>query len=143
MLNHLTFLEDERNIYSGETLSNFENKVRVLKIELTTLLKNLKRKRKKIVGYGAAAKGNILTNYFNIGPAILDYIVDSTPYKQGLFTPGKHISVYEENRLTIDKPDYALILAWNFADEIIEKEKDFRKNGGKFIIPIPDVRIIS
>ena len=142
-VNHLISLEEHYNIYDRNTLGDFANKVEALKIELTTLLKNLKRKRKKIVGYGAAAKGNILTNYFDIGPETLDYIVDSTPYKQGLFTPGKHISVYEENRLTIDKPDYALILAWNFADEIIEKEKDFRKNGGKFIIPIPDVRIIS
>src|SRR3990167_4310727 len=142
IVNHLTFLEDERNIYSGETLSNFENKVRVLKIELTTLLKNLKRKRKKIVGYGAAAKGNILTNYFDIGPETLDYIVDSTPYKQGLFTPGKHIPIYAENRLTIDRPDYVLILAWNFAEEIIKKEMTFRKLGGKFIIPIPKLKVV-
>ena len=142
IVNHMAFPEEEHNIYNRDTLSDFARKVGSLKIELTTLLKNLKRKRKKIVGYGAAAKGNVLTNYFNIGPEILDYIVDSTPYKQGLFTPGKHIPIYAENRLTIDRPDYVLILAWNFAEEIIKKEMTFRKLGGKFIIPIPKLKVV-
>jgi len=134
--------QEESDFYNKKTLRGFATRVATLKIELLNLLNNLKKKGKRIVGYGAAAKGNILTNYFNIGPEILDYIVDSTPYKQGLFTPGKHIPVYAENRLTIDRPNYVLILAWNFADEIIEKEKDFRKNGGKFIIPIPKLKIV-
>src|SRR3989344_5150638 len=142
MVKNMISVEEKYGIYIKKTLSAFSYRVDTLKIELMNLLRHLKRKRKKIVGYGAAAKGNILTNYFNIGPKILDYIVDSTPYKQGLFTPGKHIPVYRENRLAIDKPDYALILAWNFADEIIEKEKTFRKLGGKFIIPIPKLRIV-
>ena len=142
MVKNMISVEEKYGIYNKKTLSAFSYRVDTLKIELMNLLRHLKRKRKKIVGYGAAAKGNILTNYFNIGPKILDYIVDSTPYKQGLFTPGKHIPVYRENRLAIDKPDYALILAWNFADEIIEKEKTFRKLGGKFIIPIPKLRIV-
>src|SRR3989338_1312781 len=142
MVKNMISVEEKYGIYNKKTLSAFSYRVDTLKIELMNLLRHLKRKRKKIVGYGAAAKGNILTNYFNIGPKILDYIVDSTPYKQGLFTPGKHIPVYRENRLAIDKPDYALILAWNFADELIEKEKTFRKLGGKFIIPIPKVKIV-
>lgn len=141
-ISNLISQEKSLDINSTKTLDEFANKVETLKAGLITLLSELKRNAKKIVGYGAAAKGNILTNYFDIGPEILDYIVDSTPYKQGLFTPGKHIPVYAESRLLIDKPDYALLLAWNFAEEIIEKEKAFRKLGGKFIIPIPKLRIV-
>ena len=142
MVKNMISIEEKHGIYNKKTLSAFAYRVDTLKIELLNLLHSLKHKGKRIVGYGAAAKGNILTNYFDIGPEILDYIVDSTPYKQGLFTPGQHIPVYGETKLAIDKPDYALILAWNFAEEIVEKEKAFRKVGGKFIIPIPKVRII-
>lgn len=139
---YLINLEERNNIYSKESLQSFAGNVKQLKIDLLNLLASLKKEGKRIVGYGAAAKGNVLTNYFGLGTETIDYIVDSTPYKQGLFTPGKHIQVVSEKRLLEDKPDYAVIFAWNFADEIIRKEKDFRNNGGKFIIPIPNVRIV-
>lgn len=141
-LNYFVALDKKYYIYNKRTFTNFTQKIELLKIDLLNLLRQLKHKGKKIVGYGAAAKGNILTNYFDIGIETLDYIVDSTPYKQGLFTPGKHIPVHGESRLIIDKPDYALLLAWNFAEEIIEKEKTFRKLGGKFIIPSPKLKIV-
>lgn len=139
---YLISLENKYNIYSVNSLDEFAQNVENLKFDLLRLLRDLKKKGKMIVGYGAAAKGNVLTNYFGIGNNLLDYIVDSTPYKQGLFTPGKHIPVFSEKKLLEDKPDYALILAWNFADEIVRKEKEFRKKGGKFIIPIPAIKII-
>lgn len=141
-VHYLISLEKNYNLYSKKTLSGFAKKVENLKYDLTTLLKTIKQEKRRVVGYGAAAKGNVLTNYFRITNKILDYIVDSTPYKQGLFTPGTHIPVVGENILHHDNPDYILILAWNFADEIMEKERAFRKNGGKFIIPIPEVKIL-
>ena len=139
---YLISVEENYEIYSKKALLQFANRVENMKSELMSLLTDLKRKRKRIVGYGAAAKGNVLANYFGIDTGILDYIVDSTPYKQGLFTPGTHIPIFGESKLAEDKPDYALIFAWNFADEIIEKERNFRKNGGKFIIPIPKIRVL-
>jgi len=141
-LEYLISLELRAGLYSKKTLLDFSSQIEILKLDLRKMLANLKKSKKRIIGYGAAAKGNVLTNYFGISTKILDYIVDSTPYKQGLFTPGMHIPVYGEGRLFEDKPDYALILAWNFADEIIEKQKAFRRRGGKFIIPIPKVRIV-
>jgi len=142
VVDYLISLEEERGLYNKKSYDKFAKRISNLKVGLNGLLASLKIKRKKIVGYGAAAKGNVLTNFFGIGPKLLDYIVDSTSYKQGLYTPGKHIPVYPESRLLIDMPDYALILAWNFSDEIIEKQKTFRKKGGKFIIPIPKIKIV-
>lgn len=138
-LEYLLDLEKQKNLDKKETYDVFSQKVSELKIELTKLINSLKKDGNKIIGYGAAAKGNVLTNFFNIGKNKLDYIADSTPYKQGLYTPGMNIPVYAENRLRKDKPDYILILAWNFADEIMEKQESFC---GRFIIPLPEVKII-
>lgn len=141
-LNFLLSLENQAGLYNKYTYDQFAKSVKDLKDELISTLQGLKKLNKRIVGYGAAAKGNVLTNYFGIDTKLIDYIVDSTPSKQGLYTPGKHIPIYPESRLLLDKPDFALILAWNFADEIMEKQKQFKRNGGKFIIPIPKVKII-
>ncbi len=135
-------VEKQKKLDKKETYDMFSEKVLNLKNELTGLINSLKKDGNKIVGYGAAAKGNVLTNFFNIGKDKLDFIVDSTPYKQGLFTPGMDIPVYAENRLQKDVPDYLLILAWNFANEIMEKQEAFRSKGGRFIIPLPEVKII-
>jgi hypothetical protein len=107
------------------------------------MLEQLKSEGKRIVGYGAPAKGNTLLNYCGVGADVLDYIVDESPLKHGLFTPGTHIEVLPTKHLREDRPDYALLLAWNYAKEIFEREQDFRRNGGKFIVPIPDPTIIS
>ncbi len=139
---YLINLEKELGLHEKETYDNFASRIFTLKEDLIKYLASLKKANKRIVGYGAAAKGNVLTNFFNIGTKTLDYIVDSVPYKQGLYTPGKHIPIFSEHKLVEDQPDYALILAWNFADEIIEKQKAFIKKGGKFIIPVPSIRTI-
>ena len=103
---------------------------------------NLKKEGKKIVGYGAPAKGNTLLNYFKIGPEILDYITDTTPTKQGTYTPGTHIPVVSPDILKKDRPDYILLLSWNYVNSILEKEKGLREKGVKFIIPVPNVIIV-
>ena len=135
-------LEEEKRIYKKERLEKFSNDVKEQKKELNMLLWKLKREGKKIVGISAPAKGNALTNYCKIGTDLLDYITEKSPLKIGKFTPGMHIPILSDSKLLEDKPDYGLILAWNFADEIIKNNEQFRKNGGKFIIPIPHPRIV-
>lgn len=141
-LNYLLSLEETAGLYNKKSYIQFAQDVLSLKSELLNLLTDIKKQKKRIVGYGAAAKGNVLTNFFGINTLMLDYIVDSTPQKQGLYTPGTHIPIKPESKLLSDMPDYTLILAWNFADEIMEKQRQYTKNGGKFIIPIPKIRII-
>lgn len=135
-------VEEQKKLNRRGTYDLFSQKVNNLKKELTELINSLKKDGNRIIGYGAAAKGNVLTNFLNIGKDKLDFIVDSTPYKQGLFTPGMNIPVYAENRLQKEVPDYVLILAWNFANEIMEKQESYRARGGRFIIPLPEVKII-
>lgn len=136
----------DREVAMGLTKSvtyvNFSKKIESNKKKLVDLLSELKAQGKKIVGYGAPAKGNTLLNYFHIGPDVLDYITDTTPAKQGTYTLGMRIPVVSPEKLLIDTPDYILLLSWNYADAIIEKEKDLRSRGVKFIIPVPDVRIV-
>ena len=97
---------------------------------------------KKVVGYGAPAKGNTLLNYFRIGPDVLDYLADRNPLKHGLYSPGMHIPVVPPSRLTSDKPEYVLLLAWNFQEEVLQQQSAYRELGGKFITPVPEVRIL-
>lgn len=118
---------------------NFDKKIGKIKNKLNSLLASLKKKNKIIVGFGAPAKGNILLNYFHIDNKIIDNVVDSTTYKQFRFTPGNHLQILPETTIYVKKPDYILLLAWNFADEIIAKHKEFK---GQFIIPLPDLKII-
>ncbi len=135
-------LEESKNIYKDKTYKEFADSVEEKKNQLSNLLRILKKSNYKIVGYGASARGNILLNYFGITNKTLDYIVDSTPYKQGLFTPGHHISIVSESKILKDMPDYVLLLAWNFKDEILKKQNAYRIKGGKFILIVPDVEII-
>ncbi len=135
-------LEQKKEILNPETYLKFRRKVDKVRHELVQLLWGLRLKNKQIVGYGASAKGNVMLNYCRIGPETLDYIVDSISYKQGKFTPGMHIPIFPEAKLIKDQPEYTLLLAWNFADEIIKKQAEYRKKGGKFILAIPKLRIV-
>lgn len=110
--------------------------------ELTRLLSELKASGSIISGYGASAKSSILLNYCRIGTDTLDYVSDTTPLKQGRYTPGTHIPIYSEDHFHKSPPDYALLLAWNYAGDILKKEKRYRDTGGKFIIPIPKPQIV-
>jgi SAM-dependent methyltransferase len=135
--------EKQKGLYSKKTYADFASRIKKLKTSVKKELLALRKQKKHIVGYGAAAKGNILLNYFLLGTDIFDYLVDSTPYKQGLFTPGTHIPIYDETRISETKPDYLVILAWNFTDEIIAKNKAHQKYGGKFLICVPAFSIIE
>lgn len=137
-------LKEEENLGLDDltTYRNFSDRVRKNKTELKKMLKGLKKQGKKIVGFGAPAKGNTLLNYFKIGTETLDYIVEDSVHKQGLFTPGMHIPVVSPSKLQKDQPDYIFILAWNFAEPIMLKLADYKKKGIRFILPVPKPQII-
>jgi methylation protein EvaC len=109
---------------------------------LRELLLGLKRQGKQIAGYGATSKGTIVLNYCNIGPDILDYISDTTPFKQGLYSPGKHIPIVPHEHFKSHPPDYALLSAWNHGAEILEKESAYVAAGGRFIVHLPTARVL-
>ncbi|PIN90854.1 hypothetical protein COU60_00735 [Candidatus Pacearchaeota archaeon CG10_big_fil_rev_8_21_14_0_10_34_76] len=141
-----SYLEEERNrgIESLQTYLDFARNVEKSKLELQNLVKSLKSQGKKIVGYAAASKGTIVLNYCNIGTETIDYISDSTPFKQGTYSPGKHIPIVSPEVFHEDKTvDYALLSAWNHADEIMQKEQDFVNRGGRFIVHYPEARILE
>lgn len=135
--------EIEKNIDKIEPYIKFSQSVKENKEKFFKLLKDLKNKNKKIVGYAAASKGTIVQNYCNIGTDIIDYISDSTPFKQGLYTPGMKIPIVSPDYFHKDNPDYAIIFAWNHQKEIINKEKEFLNRGGKFIVHLPEPHIIE
>ncbi len=121
---------------------DFATDVKKVKANLIEYIKNILLEGKKISGYGAPAKGNTLLNFCRINSSQIDYIVEDNNLKVGLFTPGSHIPVVKKDELIEDIPDYVLILAWNFAEEIIEKIKNLREKGVKFIVPLPEPRIV-
>lgn len=125
-----------------ETFKNFSKKPEGIKKDLLKLLKKLKKQNKVIVGYGASAKGNTLLQYSNIDKKYIDYIIDDAPIKQGKFTPGSHIPIFSSAYLKKKTPDYILILSWNHAKSIMEKESWVKKKGVKFILPVPKVKIV-
>jgi SAM-dependent methyltransferase len=125
-----------------ETYQKINENVSKLKSDIVALLEKIKSEGKRIAAYGAPAKGNILLNYFGINENYLDFIVDKSGVKQGLYTPGTHLLVYPVEKIYQEKPDYLLILCWNIADEVMEQLKDYHDAGGKFIIPIPNIKII-
>ncbi len=141
-VDELISLELKMELDKMETYHKFSGKVQELKVRLVSLLAKLKAEGKKIAGYGAAGKGNTLLNYFNIGPETLDFIADRSPHKVGFYTPGKRISIKAVELIASEKPDYLLILVWNFAEEVMQQQKAFHDAGGKFIIPIPEVKVV-
>ena len=135
--------EYELGLNRIEIYQKFSTKVEDLKENLKKLLNTLKKENNTIFGYGASAKGNVLLNYCNIGTDTLEFIIDTTPLKQGKLTPGTHIPVISpEKIMEKGEKDIALLLAWNYENEILEKEQSFRKQGGKFLVPIPEPRLI-
>ena len=133
--------EDRRGLFRAETYDRFRVRVEENRRELLRILSELKEAGRRIVGYGASARGNTLLNYYAIGPDTLDYIVDRNPLKHGLYSPGMHIPVVGPERLDEDDPDDMLVIAWNFADEIMRQLDGFRRGGGRFILPIPEPSI--
>jgi hypothetical protein len=135
-------VELDRKLDKKETYSAFAERTSAIRTGLLALLKDLRNSGKRVAAYGAPAKGNTLLNYCGITTDLIAYTVDKSPYKQNLYTPGTHMLIYHPDKLVQDMPHYVLLLAWNFADEILEQQKAYRDKGGKFIIPIPEIRIV-
>lgn len=133
--------EIKKDFHKVASYKNMERNVKKLKVELIDLLGKLRKEGKRIGGYGAPAKGNVLLNYFGISHHF-DFLVDKSIAKQGLYTPGTHMRIYPPSKIWEEKPDYLLILAWNISDEIVNEWQLFKRRGGKFIIPIPKLKVL-
>jgi len=121
----------------------FADQVKATKRQLLEFLIAARRQGKCIAGYGAPAKANTLLNYCGVRTDFIDYTVDRSPYKQGLFLPGTHIPIRHPDHIKETRPDYLLILPWNLTDEIVEQMGYIREWGGQFVVPIPEVRVIA
>jgi hypothetical protein len=133
--------EEAAWVHNPAVYASFRHRVDELRRKLVGLLQSLKSDGKRIAVYGASAKGSTLLNAFGIGSDLLDFVVDRSTVKQGRYTPGTHLKIYHPDHLLAARPDYCLLLTWNFAEEILEQQAGYRQRGGKFIIPIPDVKV--
>lgn len=121
--------------------ASFGEKVKATKRKLLTFLIAARDQGKSVAGYGAPGKGNTLLNYCGIRTDLMDFTVDRNPYKQGKFTPGTHIPIFSPERIRESRPDYLLILPWNFKEEIMNQMSYIREWGGRFVVPIPEVEV--
>jgi len=138
---NLILKEKQNGYHKIKTYKKIEKNVAKLKTKLTNLLGKIKKEGKMVGVYSAPAKGNILLNYFGIAKYI-SFIVDKSKAKQGLYTPGTHLLVHSLDKIIQEKPDYLLILCWNIATEVMKEQAEYKKRGGKFIIPIPEIKIV-
>lgn len=135
--------EDVLGLKLPETYDRLRRNIERSRDELMALLQDLKAQGKRVVGYGATSKSTTVTNYCGITPDLVEFISDTTPIKQGKFSPGTHIPVRPYTAFASRYPDYALLFAWNHGEEIMEKEQDFQNAGGKWIVYVPQVKIIG
>jgi hypothetical protein len=135
--------DEQRNGVAGSAYyEGFSRQVMSVRDELRRILGDLKAKGFRLAAYGAAAKGSTLLNYTGIGCETLDFVVDRSPHKQGKFMPGVHVPIRAPSALLEERPDYVVLLAWNFKDEILSQQGDFLRAGGRFIVPVPAVTIV-
>ena len=133
--------ERERGVTTDEYYSDFAKRVEELKAEVTDLILGLRAEGATIAAYGAAAKGTVLLNHFGLDHDTIDFVADRSVHKQGLLMPGVGIPILAAEELERRRPDYTLLLAWNFADEILEQQQSYRATGGTFIVPVPTISL--
>lgn len=134
--------EERLGLNRFETFQRFASRVAELRTALNQTLDGLLAEGHSVAAYGAPAKGMTLLTYLGIDRTRVKWIADKSPLKQGRFTPGTHISIVPPSRLVEEQPDYCLLLAWNFADEIMAEQAEYRRRGGRFILPVPTVKIV-
>jgi SAM-dependent methyltransferase len=135
--------EDDRGVTTAAYFEGLADRMSSLRAELVGLLHRLKEQRHRIAAYGAAAKGTILLNTCGIGVETLDFVADRNPLKQGRFMPGVHVPIVGPERILQEMPDEVLVLAWNFADEIVAQLGEYRARGGRFVVPLPELRVVG
>lgn len=142
-VDELIALEDSLGLDQVEVFQKFGRHIDKIKSQLTTALKSLKTEGKSIAGFGAPAKATTLMYHFDIGPDLIDFIVDDSPLKQNLYAPGLHIPVLPSRAIYDKKPDAVVILAWNFATPIMKNHQAYLEQGGQFIVPLPEMKIFQ
>jgi SAM-dependent methyltransferase len=140
-VNHILNSEEKFGMSEINTYLEFSEKIKHLKKEIKKFFKETKVKKKKVICYGAAAKGNTLLNYCQIGKENIEFVVDNNQYKQGLYLPGSHLQIKDPNKILEVKPDFVFILPWNIKNEIMDEIEYIRDWGGKFVIAIPEIKI--
>jgi predicted TPR repeat methyltransferase len=135
--------ERDAGLYDPKPYKRFAREIDSIRRDVRSTLSRLRKEGKTIAAYGASAKGAVLLNSVSADSSIVSFIVDDTPEKQGRFGPGTGIPIVSAERLTDEQPDYLMILAWNFIDEILERTADFRAAGGRYIVPVPALRYID
>ena len=135
--------EQAAGLFEPATYDALAGRVERIRDEMNGMLSDIRAKGMTVAGYGAPAKGNTFLNYLRVGPDTLDYLADRNAIKHGTYSPGMRIPVVPAEQVLETMPDYLLILAWNFADEIMEEQEEYRRRGGRFIIPIPEPRVIE
>lgn len=135
--------EEVIGLHRPETYHHLHQTIKKSRDDLMELLHDLKRRSKRVVGYGATSKSTTVINYCGITPDLVEFISDTTPIKQGKFSPGAHIPVRPYDEFMADYPDYALLFAWNHSAEIMSKEQNFRRSGGKWLVYVPKVKVLE
>lgn len=138
----LLALESAERVDRIDFYRDFAQRVEQLKTDLLALLRGLKAQGRSVAAYGAAAKGATLINYVGIGTDLVDFVVDRNVHKQGRYMPGQHMPIFGPEKLLEAQPDYVLLLAWNFAAEIMEQQAEYARRGGRFVVPVPEPKVV-
>ena len=135
--------EEVLGLHRPETYHRLRHAIERSRDDLMGLLHDLRQQGRRVVGYGATSKSTTVTNYCDITPDLVEFISDTTPIKQGKFSPGTHIPVRPYEEFVANYPDYALLFAWNHAGEIMAKEQNFRRAGGQWLVYVPRVEVLK